>query len=84
MVITRASGSFVFVFLRVLTWGFLDTVLGEASCSTEEAWSLFVISWVLRPATDQVVNLSVTDLSVAGEPTDLSVAGEPTNLRWLG
>ena len=55
MVITRASGSFVFVFLRVLTWGFLDTVLGEASCSTEEAWSLFAISWVLRPATDQVV-----------------------------
>jgi hypothetical protein len=32
------------VFLRVLTWGFLETVLGEASCSTEEAWSLFVIS----------------------------------------
>ena len=32
------------VSLRVLTWGFLETVLGEASCSTEEAWSLFVIS----------------------------------------
>jgi hypothetical protein len=32
------------VFLRVLTWGFLETVLREASCSTEEAWSLFVIS----------------------------------------